>query len=440
MDVGMSAVILLSVIVIAIMIGIPVTFALAGLSVIFALFLLGVDFIRMFPITVFGMMTEYVFVAVPLFIFMGAILERAGIAEGLYQCFYLLLGRLNGGLAIATIVMATLFGACTGIVGAGVITIGLLALPSMLSRGYDRGLACGSICVGGGLGVIIPPSVMLIFYGATSGVSISDLFIAGIIPGIILAAMDILYVGGRAALQPHIAPAISIEERNKVAGRDLFIMICKSMLPPLFLILAVLGSIFFGVAAPSEAGGMGALGAMLVAAFYKKLSWANLKDSAMVTLRISSMVLFIALGGKIFAAVFLSLNAIDLVRAFLEAIQLGPDGSVAVMLALVFLLGCVMDWVGMIFILVPILAPIVKELGVDPLYFGMCFCVTLQISNMTPPFAYSIFYLKGIAPPDLTIGEMYRGAVPFVFAQVAATVVIVLFPDLILWLPSLINK
>jgi len=440
MELGAFAIALLVVVVLAIIIGIPVTFSLAGVSVVFAMFVLGVDFIRLFPITIFGMMTEYVFVAVPLFIFMGAILDRAGIAEGLYQSFYLLFGRLNGGLAIATIVMATLFGACTGIVGAGVITIGLLALPSMLSRGYNRGLAAGSICVGGGLGVIIPPSVLLIFYGATSGVSISELFIAGIIPGIILALLDIIYVGGRAAVQPSTAPAISEEERKDIGGRNLFAMICKSMLPPLFLIFAVLGSIFFGVASPSEAGGMGALGAMIVAAFYKKLTWLNVKEAAMITLRISSMVLFIALAGKLFAAVFLSLDAIDLVRALVESINLGTMGTVAVMLVIVFLLGCVMDWIGMIFILVPILSPIIKEIGVDPLYFGMCFCVTLQISNMTPPFAYSIFYLKGIAPPDLTIGEMYKGAIPFVICQVVGAILIILFPQLILWLPSLISN
>ena len=440
MELGVFALAMLAVVVLTIMFGIPVAFSLGGVSVIFAVFLLGPGFLKLFPATVFGMMTEYVFVAVPLFIFMGAMLERAGIAEGLYQSFYLILGPLRGGLAIATILMATLFGACTGIVGAGVITIGLLALPSMLSRGYNRGMASGAICVGGGLGVIIPPSVLLIFYGATSGVSISDLFIAGIIPGVILASLDIAYVAIRSALQPKVAPAISSDERQRVSGAQLFKMVATSMVPPLFLILMVLGSIFFGLAAPSEAGGMGALGAVIVAAFYKKLTWENLKDAALITLRISSMVLFIALGGKLFAAVFLSLNAIDLVRDFLLGIQMGPMGIMVVMLLVVFAVGCVMDWVAMIFILVPIMAPIVKEIGVDPLYFGMCFCVTLQISNMTPPFAYSIFYLKGIAPPDVTIGEMYRGAIPFVLCQVAATILFVSFPSLITWLPSLISR
>ncbi|MBW1715265.1 MAG: TRAP transporter large permease subunit [Deltaproteobacteria bacterium] len=439
MELGIFAIIMLCAVVLAIIFGIPVAFALGGFSLWFALVFLGESFVRLFPVTAFGMMTSYPFVAAPLFIFMGAVLERAGIAEELYQSFYLLFGGLRGGLAIATVLMATLFGACTGIVGAGVITIGLLALPSMLSRGYNKGLASGSICVGGGLGVIIPPSIMLIFYGATAGVSISALFIAGIIPGVLMASLDMAYIGVRAGLQPSTAPAISKEERNLVTGSQLFKMICKSMVPPLFLILAVLGTIFFGVAAPSEAGAMGALGAVIVTAFYRKLTWNSLKEAALITLRISTMVLFIALGGKLFTAVFLSMGAIDLVKGFLLSLPFGPTGIILLMLLIVFVMGCVMDWIGMIFILVPILSPIIKELGINPLYFGMLFCVTLQISNMTPPFAYSIFYLKGIAPPEVTIGDMYRGAIPFVFVQVLAVIIIMSFPSLILWLPSLIK-
>lgn len=439
MELGIFAIIMLLAAVVAIVFGIPVAFSLGGFSVIFAIFFLGQDFLKLFPITTFGMMSSYPFVAAPLFIFMGAVLERAGIADGLYQSLYHIFGRLRGGLAIATVLMATLFGACTGIVGAGVITIGLLALPSMLSRGYSKGLASGSICVGGGLGVIIPPSIMLIFYGATGGVSISALFMAGVIPGILLAVLDMLYIGVRSAIQPSVAPSISLEERKGITGGQLFKMTCVSLVPPLFLILAVLGTILFGVAAPSEAGAMGALGAVIVTAFYGKFSWASLKDAAMVTLRISTMVLFIALGGKLFTSVFLSMGAISLVKEFLLALPFGATGVTFVMLVIVFLLGCVMDWIGMIFILVPILTPIIKALGVDPLYFGMLFCVTLQISNMTPPFAYSIFYLKGVAPPDVSIGDMYRGAIPFVLVQVLAVIIITMFPALILWLPSLMG-
>ena len=437
MDLGIFAILMLVTIIVAVMFGIPVTFALGGFSLLFALIFLGQDFVGLFPMTTFGMMMAYPFAAVPLFIFMGAMLERAGIADKLYGSLYLLLGPIKGGLAIATVLMATLFGACTGVVGAGVITIGLLALPSMLSRGYQKGFASGAVLVGGGLGVIIPPSVMLIFYGATGGVSIGALFIAGIVPGLLLATFDLAYIAIRAAIQPSVGPPISKEERQKVTGSQLTLMILTSMVPPLFLIFAVLGTIFFGVAAPSEAGGMGALGAIIVAACYGNLTWNNLKESALVTLRISSMVLFIALAGKFFTAVFLSMGAIDLVNNFLMGLPFGPTGIMIMMLVMVFLMGCVMDWVGMIFILVPIFTPILHSLGIDPLYFAMLFCVTLQVSNMTPPFAYSVFYLKGIAPPEVSIMNMYLGSIPYFLTDLLAVILLILFPSLILWLPSL---
>lgn len=437
METGIFAIFMLIAIIVGVMLGVPVSFCMGGFSLWFGLIFLGESFIKLFPNTTFGMMTDYPFVAVPLFIFMGAMLERAGIAEKLYGSLYLLLGPLRGGLAVATVVMATLFGACTGIVGAGVITIGLLALPSMLSRGYGKGFASGSVLVGGGLGVIIPPSVMLIFYGATGGVSIAALFIAGIIPGLLLSAFDIAYIVGRALIHPWIGPAISKEERDKYTKWQLASMTLTSLVPPLFLILAVLGSIFFGVAAPSEAGAMGALGASIVAAAYGKLNWKNIRESALVTLRISSMVLFIGLAGKFFCAVFLSLGAMDLVHGFLLGLPFGPKGIVLVMMSIIFVMGCVMDWVGMIFILVPIFTPIVRTLGVDPLYFGMLFCVTLQVSNMTPPFAYSVFYLKGIAPPQVSILDMYIGSIPFFITDLMVVVLLVLFPKLVLWLPYL---
>ena len=437
MDLGIFAVFMLIAIILAVMVGIPVSFAMGGFSLLFALVFLGESFVRLFPITTFGMMTAYPFVAVPLFVFMGAMLERAGIAEKLYGSLYLLLGPLKGGLAIGTVLMATLFGACTGIVGAGVITIGLLALPSMLSRGYGKGFASGSVLVGGGLGVIIPPSVMLIFYGATGGVSIGALFIAGIIPGILLASFDIAYIVVRSLIHPWVGPAISKEERDKYTWGQLALMTLTSLVPPLFLILAVLGTIFFGVAAPSEAGAMGALGAMIVAAVYGRLTWKNIKESALITLRISSMVLFIAWAGKIFCAVFLSMGAMELVKGFLLALPFGTTGILLVMLFIIFIMGCVMDWVGMIFILVPMFTPIIKALGIDPVYFGMLFCVTLQVSNMTPPFAYSVFYLKGIAPPEVSIIDMYIGSIPYFLTDLLAVILLVLFPSLILWLPSL---
>ncbi len=421
----------------AIVLGIPVAFALMGIPLIFGVATLGPKILMQFPVQAYGMMTSYAFVAAPLFIFMGTILERSGIADGLYESFYHLFGPLRGGLALATVAMATLFGACTGIVGAGVITIGLLALPSMLSRGYSKELATGSIMVGGGLGVIIPPSIMLILYGACAGVSIAALFTAGIIPGLILSGFYITYIIIRSFLQPKIAPSISKEER--VRGPKLVRMIGTSLIPPLFLIIAVLGSIFFGVCAPSEAGAMGVLGALIVTAAGRRLTWKVIKEATIETLRITTAVLLICLGGKLFTGVFIYMGGGKLIKSALLGLPFGPTGIMIMMLLIVLLMGMVMDWIGMIFILVPIFSPIISSLGIDPLYFGMLFCVTLQISNMTPPFAYSVFYLKGIAPPEVTIADMYRGCIPFVILQVIATLVLIRFPSLILFLPSLMK-
>jgi tripartite ATP-independent transporter DctM subunit len=424
----------------AILLGIPVAFALGGIPILFALVIYPEAFLGQLVMLTYGMMTDYVFIAVPLFILMGAILERSGMADNLYKSFYYLFGRLNGGLAVATVSLATLFAACQGVVGAGVITVGLIALPAMLSRGYSKKLATGSICVGGGLGVIIPPSVMFILYGSVAGVSIADLFIAGILPGLLLSGLYNAYIIIRSYLQPEFGPAISKEELEKVTRKQIFRMTLTSLVPPLALILLVLGSIFFGVVAPSEAAAIGSIGGLGVAAVSRKLTWKAIKDSLMITLRISSMVLFIALGGKFFMVVVLSLGAGELVQNLLLGVPWGTTGVLLILLGLIFILGCFTDWVGLIFIIVPIASPIVEKLNVDPLYFGMLFCVTLQVSNMTPPFAYSAFYLKGISPPEVTIGDIYLGGIPFIYLQVLAVVILIMFPQIVLYLPSLMAR
>jgi tripartite ATP-independent transporter DctM subunit len=431
------AFIMLLLIIIAIIIGIPVAFALASLPLIFGFFMLGPRVFPMFAVQGFGVMITYPFVAAPLFIFMGALMERSGVADQLYDSFYHILGPLRGGLALATVAMATIFGACTGIVGAGVITIGLLALPSMLSRGYDKALATGSIMVGGGLGVTIPPSIMLILYGAASGVSIAQLFIAAIIPGVLLGIMYMIYIYVRARIQPHIGPPISKEER--ITGKKLVRMTSISMIPPIFLILAVLGSIFFGIVSPSEAGAMGVLGAMILTAVAGRWSRRVFTESVTYTLRIATAILFICLGGKLFTGVFIGMGGDVGLRSFMEAFNLGPTGMILMMLFIVFILGMVMDWIALIFILVPIFGPILKTIGVDHLYFAILFCTTLEISNMTPPFAYSVFYLKTITPPEVTIGDMYKGCIPFAIVDAMCTGLLILFPQLVYWLPSLMD-
>ncbi|WP_024333590.1 TRAP transporter large permease [Desulfotignum balticum] len=431
------AFIMLGLIITSIIIGIPVAFCLASIPLIFGYFVLGTRTFPMLAMQGWGTNVTYPFVAAPLFIFMGSLMERSGIAEQLFESFYHLLGRVSGGLALATVAMATIFGACTGNVGAGVITIGLLALPPMLNRGYDKALATGSIMVGGGLGVTIPPSIMLILYGAATGVSISKLFMAAIIPGVLLGIMYIAYIYGRARLNPEMAPSVSIE--NRIQGMALFKMTLKSLVPPIFLILAVLGSIFFGIVSPSEAGSMGVIGSLILIAISKKLNLQVFTQSVTYTLKITSAIVLICLGGKIFTGIFIAMGGDVGLRNFMEMFNLGTTGMMLMMLFIVFILGMVMDWIALIFILTPIFGPIISAIGMDPLYFGILFCTTLEISNMTPPFAYSVFYLKTITPPEVTIGDMYRGCVPFAIVDVLCTALLILFPGLVMWLPSIMK-
>lgn len=428
---------MLGLIVLAIISGFHVAFALASIPMIFGYFVMGPRVLPLYPLQAFGMMTSYPFVAAPLFIFMGALMERSGIADTLYDAFYHLLGGVRGGLALATVAMATIFGACTGIVGAGVITIGLLALPSMLSKGYSKSLATGSIMVGGGLGVTIPPSIMLILYGCAAGVSIARLFVAAIIPGILLGLMYMAYIYVKGRISPEECPPISDKERLR--GAPLLSLTMKSLVPPLFLILAVLGSVFFGIVSPSEAGAMGVLGGFALIAAKGKLNKEVIVGSLTSTMKITSAILLICLAGQLFTSVFISMKGDVGLRSLMTAFELGPTGTLLAMLFIVFLLGMVMDWIALIFILAPIFTPLLHNLGIDPLYFGILFCVTLQISNMTPPFAYSVFYLKTITPPEVTIGDMYRGCVPFALVSTACPILLLLVPSLVTWLPALMQ-
>ncbi len=431
------AYVMLGLIVVAILIGVPVAFALAGIPLIFGYFFIGTRVIMLYPIQAFGMATNYSFVAAPLFILMGALMERSGVADDLFKSFYHLMGSLKGGLALATVAMATIFGACTGIVGAGVVTIGLLALPAMLSKGYNKALATGSIMVGGGLGVTIPPSLMLILYGAAAGVSISKLYMASVVPGIIMGLFYMIFIFVWAIIDPKIGPPVSQEER--IVGLPLIKMLFRSLLPPIFLILAVLGSIFFGIVSPSEAGAMGVLGSIILVLLSGNFKMKVLVESITSTLRITSSILFICLAGTLFTGVFMSLNGDKAMATLLKSFNLGTTGMILLMLFVIFILGMLMDWIALIYILTPIFGPIVKSLGVDPLFFGILFCLTLQISNITPPFAYSVFYLKTITPPEVTITDLYKGCIPFALVTILVPLLVLLVPKVALWLPGLMR-
>jgi tripartite ATP-independent transporter DctM subunit len=435
MGVEIWALIMLAIIVVGIVMGLHVFLALSAIPLIFGLIFVGDRIFNLFPVNAFGMFINYAFVAVPLFVYMGTLMEHAGVAEKLYEAFYQLLGPVRAGLSLATIAMATIFGACTGIVGAGVILIGLLALPSMLSRGYNKSLATGSVMVGGGLGVMIPPSLMLILYGASSGVSISQLYIASTVPGILLGVLYMIFVYCWALFKPDIGNPIAKEER--IRGMALVKLVSVSLLPPIFLILAVMGSIFFGLVGPSEAGAMGVFGALILVAVNKRFTMETFKNATTAALKITSVVLMICLAGQLFIGVFILMGGDVALRSIILGFKFGPLGTLIIMLTIVWILGFVMDWIALIFILTPIYTVLLKSIGIDPLYFGILFCTTLAISNMTPPFAYSAFYLRTIAPPSITMADIYRGCIPFFIVNTAMVFLLIIWPRIVMWLPSL---
>ena len=429
------ALIMLAVIVVAIVMGLHVFLALSAIPLIFGLIFIGDRVFNLFPVNAFGLFINYALVAAPLFIYMGTLMEHAGVAEKLYNAFYHLLGPTRAGLSLATIAMATVFGACTGIVGASVILIGLLALPSMIARGYNKSLATGSVMVGGGLGVMIPPSLLLILYGGASGVSISQLYVGSTIPGVLLGLMYMAFVYGWALVNPGIGKPISKEE--KIRGMPLLKLVSISLLPPVFLIIAVMGSIFFGLVGPSEAGAMGVLGAAILVAINKRFTLGTFKAATTSALKITSAILMICLGGQLFTGVFIMMGGDVALRSIILGFKLGPLGTVIIMLGIIWILGFVMDYIALIFILTPIFTPLLDTIHVDQLYFGILFCSTLTISNMTPPFAYSAFYLKTIAPPEINMGIIYRGCIPFFIVNTFMVAVLLIWPWFVMWLPSL---
>jgi len=423
-----------------IIVGCHIAWAMGGVAMIFGFLFLGNATFYQCALSVYSIVISYEFVAIALFIVMGTLLQRTGMADRLFEVLHLLMGGLRGGLAVATIIICAIFGACTGIAGASVVTIGLLAYPAMMRSRYNHGLISGCICAGGGLGVIIPPSIVIIIYGPNAGVSIATLFTASIVPGLLLSFLYILYIIAKCYLNPEMGPPLALEERSAVSKMELLRKIAINLIPTMFLILAVLGSIAFGIAAPTEAASFGAIGSLLLCAVYRRLNWESFKLAMLDSTKITAMVVFICLGAKIFTNIFLSMNGGKLIQSFFTEMGLiSPTWVLIGMLGLNFILGCVFDWIGIIFMLVPLCVPIIQKFGFDPIWFGVIFCIVLQISYMTPPFAYSIFYFRGIAPPEIKLSEMYIGGIPFVIIQVIAVAILIIFPEISLWLPRILK-
>jgi len=421
----------------SIMTGYPIGAAVGGVGFIIGYLTMGSLVFDLIYTRIYSLLVNYILLAVPLFVFMGVMLERSGITDRLYEALYLWLGEFRGGLAIATVLLGTVLAACLGVVAASVSMLTVIALAPMVQKGYAKALASGSVCAGGCLGILIPPSVMLVLYAPTAGISLGKLFMGAIGPGLLLSTLYCTYIAARSFLQPKVAPAIAREEM-KMPFLKKSTMLVTSLFPPVVLVLAVLGSIFFGIAAPTEAAGVGAAAAVLLAIAYRKFRWQFLKDTALETLRITSFSLFIACLSFSAVGIFLLLGCGGVIGDLILAAPFGRWGAFITVMIAIFLLGMFVDWIGIIFIIVPIIAPIIPAMGFDPIWFAIMVCVNLQMSFMSPPFAPAIFICRGTAPPKLgvTSADIIRGVIPFVILIFVGLGLCVLFPEIILWLPS----
>ena len=420
---------------IMLLMGYPVAFTLGAVALLFGSIFLDLDFFNLLPLQIWGTMNNFTLLAVPLFIFMGVTLDKSGLAEDLLETMGLLFGKMRGGLAVSVVVVGALLAATTGIVGATVVTMGIIALPTMLKRHYSPLLATGTIAASGTLGQIIPPSIILILLGDVMGVPVGRLFVGAVVPGSILILLFLLYILCIAWINPGIAPAL----KNN-ASEHLFKKVIFTLLPPLLLITSVLGSIFAGIASPTESAAVGALGAMILSAAHKQLTMDRLKAAMELTVRLTSMVFMILIGAIAFGLVFRGMGGDTLVREVMTNIPGGVWGFMFASMLLIFILGFFLDFLQICFIVVPIIAPIANLLGIDLLWLAVLIGLNLQTSFLTPPFGFSLFYLKAVAPPEIRIQDIYRGIIPFVMIQILTLILLILFPKLVTWLPDLLDR
>ena len=418
--------------------GLPLAFATGAVAVIFAVFLFGPGSLNLIVSRVFTLMGNYVLVSVPLFILMACILERAGVAEDLFRAVHVWSGRLRGGLAVAVIVSCAIMAAMVGVIGAEVVTMGVVALPAMLSRSYDKDLALGSICAGGGLATLIPPSVVFIMYGLTAGVSVGQLYMAGVVPGLLLAGLYIAYIMIRSYLQPELAPAASEEEQNMPLRQKLGLL--RGLILPGLVALSVLGSLYAGLATPTEAAGVGCLGAFIAAAVNRRLTWENISRAVVDTTKVTCMLYWLFFGASTLIGVYTLAGGTNFMKQTITALPIGPWGILALMMIIWIILGCLFDWIGILLLTAPIFVPIIESLGFNSVWFGVLFCMNMQISYLSPPFGPAVFYLKAVTPPEITVGDIFHSIWPFMALQVVALITVMVFPQLALWLPSLMIK
>lgn len=435
MSIEVITLIVFGALIISLLTGCPVGFALGGVGLWLGFFLLGPETLAQGYYATWLMMSEFIFVAVPLFIFMGALLQRSGLGQALYHSLHLWAGPLNGGLAIGSVIFCTLMAAMVGIIGAGIVTMGLIALPQMLKRGYDKNLAVGAIMAGGSLGSLIPPSVAMLVYCGFVGISVGRLFAGGIIPGLILSALFILYIGIRCHIKPSMGPALAPEERGTLRQK---VISLKDSILGILLIFLVLGSLFLGVATPSEASAVGAFGALVVCAIYGNLNWRVLRESLQMTAKIQGMVFWLLAGAMIFTRVYTTLGARQMVESTIIG-EMNPYMVVALMMFIIVVMGTFVQESAIILIVGPTFNSIVTSLGFDPLWFAILFMVNIQIAQMTPPFGSALFYMKGLIPEE-NMRTIYRSAIPFFLLQMVGLAICFVLPDMVLWLPNLLIR
>jgi len=417
------------------LLGLPLVFVLGGVSIIFLYFTWGPEAFYMVASQMWGSMNSFTLLAIPLFVFMAMILERTGVANALYRMMHVWCGGLRGGLAIGTVVICTIFAAMVGISGAAVVTMGTIALPAMLERGYDKKMAIGCISAGGGLGILIPPSVLMVLYSLITGVSVGKLFAAGVIPGIMLAVMIAAYVAIRCWLQPEMGPALPKEERG--TWRDKLLAL-RAVLLPLVIVTMVLGSIMIGIATPTEAAAVGVLGALISAAVHRTLTWALVRESLLRTMKLTGMIVWILFAAHAFSSAYQGMGAQAFIQSLMAYIPGGPWGTIIFIQIVLFLLGMVLDPVGIMLITLPVFLPVVTALGFDPIWFGVLFIINMEIGYQTPPFGFNLFYLKGIVPKDITMGDIYASVIPYTLVLIGGMILMMIFPGLVTWLPGLV--
>jgi tripartite ATP-independent transporter DctM subunit len=435
MSIEILTLIMLGSMVVLLIIGLPLAFVTGIIAFGFALFLYGPLALPLIASRIYGFVSVYALIAVPMFVFMASVLERSGIARDLFGAMHILAGNLRGGLAIQTMAVAVLMAAMTGIIGGEIVLLGLVALPQMLRLNYDRNLAIGTVCAGGGLGTMIPPSIVLIFYGLTAQVSIGDLFLATIIPGLLLAGIYIAYILIRCYINPDLGPPAPVEERRLSMAEKLLMV--RNIVLPILVVVMVLGSIYGGIASVSEAAGMGVIGVILCTLIRKELNWQLIRESLQQTMLTCGMILWLVFGATALIGVYNLMGGIEFVKNLMTGLPFPPIVILLIMMAILLVLGFFIDWVGIMLLTMPVFVPIITDLGYDPIWFGILFCMNMQISYLSPPFGPAAFYLKGVAPPEISLQDIYNSLWPFMALQIFALAIVMMFPQLALWLPSL---